>query len=281
LAFGYLRLAQQQKSEWGALQALTTSEARKSSIVNSALDCIVSIDADGLVMEFNPAAENTFGYSREEMIGHDLVDKIISESQREAHRKGIQRQRDGASGLTLNKRFEVMGLHANGRIFPLELTLTREDIDGSMVFTAFMRDVSITREMADKLSYQASHDALTGLINRFEFEQRIDSVLERKEGDHCLLYMDLDQFKVINDTSGHAAGDELLRRLTQILRKQVRFCDTLARLGRTPLQGRYQYRSSSHQPAVADTFRNPECCRYRLLCGKGRWPESGANIHSG
>jgi GGDEF domain-containing protein len=85
-----------------------------------------------------------------------------------------------------------------------------------------------------RLIYQASHDALTGLINRREFEQRLERTLltALQQGrEHALCYMDLDQFKVINDTCGHAAGDELLRQLALLLKGNLRERDTLARLG--------------------------------------------------
>ena len=84
------------------------------------------------------------------------------------------------------------------------------------------------------MSYQASHDSLTGLVNRREFERRLQKVLNEKRGQnipHALCYLDLDQFKVVNDTCGHNAGDELLRQLTHMLLAMVRETDTLARLG--------------------------------------------------
>jgi len=95
-------------------------------------------------------------------------------------------------------------------------------------------DVTETRLLAEKIEYQASHDALTGLVNRIEFDGVIQqSVKEAKDSgvQHALCYLDLDQFKVVNDTSGHMAGDELLRQLGNVLKKLIRKNDTLARLG--------------------------------------------------
>ena len=96
------------------------------------------------------------------------------------------------------------------------------------------RDLTETHTLSEKLSYQASHDALTGLVNRREFEQRLRRLIDlaREEStEHALCYLDLDQFKVINDTCGHVAGDELLRQLGMLLPDEVRKGDTLARLG--------------------------------------------------
>ena len=107
-----------------------------------------------------------------------------------------------------------------------------DNIVTGVVVTA--RDITQTHELSEMLAYQASHDSLTGLINRREFELRLQRVLatiKTTKNQYVLCYMDLDQFKVINDNCGHAAGDELLQRLGKILKKNIRQRDTLARLG--------------------------------------------------
>ena len=95
-------------------------------------------------------------------------------------------------------------------------------------------DVTHAQKMATEMTYQASHDALTGLINRREFERRLEHALQTAQQEykqHTLLYLDLDQFKIVNDTCGHTAGDELLRQLTSVMHAKLRGNDTLARLG--------------------------------------------------
>jgi diguanylate cyclase (GGDEF)-like protein/PAS domain S-box-containing protein len=95
-------------------------------------------------------------------------------------------------------------------------------------------DITETRRLADKIAYQASHDELTGLTNRRQFDEHIQALVEQAQADnsvHVMCYLDLDQFKVVNDTCGHLAGDELLRQLGELLRQQVRKTDVLARLG--------------------------------------------------
>lgn len=105
--------------------------------------------------------------------------------------------------------------------------------DWRRVFAA-VEDITEARALSQQLRFQASHDALTGLVNRREFENRLERALKAAEsdrGEHAVCYLDLDQFKIINDTCGHVAGDELLRRLGRVLAQQVRSQDTLARLG--------------------------------------------------
>ncbi len=107
-------------------------------------------------------------------------------------------------------------------------------LDGEEMLYSAIMDITEARELSNQLSYQATYDDLTGLVNRREFEDRLQEVIElgeERQVDNALCYLDLDQFKVINDTCGHMAGDELLRQLSQILYKAVRRDDTLARLG--------------------------------------------------
>ena len=96
-------------------------------------------------------------------------------------------------------------------------------------------DVSQERRLQRALAYQATHDALTGLINRREFEHRLNETLHTRalgsDGSHVLMYLDLDQFKVVNDTCGHQAGDRLLKQITSVVQTRMRATDTLARLG--------------------------------------------------
>jgi diguanylate cyclase (GGDEF)-like protein len=117
-----------------------------------------------------------------------------------------------------------------------------------------------------RLVYQASHDSLTGLINRREFEQRLDRALESallQGREHVLCYMDLDQFKIINDTSGHGAGDELLRQLAMMLKSDLRERDTLARLGGDEFALLLENCSVADAMEVVDKFR-ADVQRYRF-----------------
>src|SRR6266542_157803 len=135
----------------GAEQAVLQSEARKSAIVEAALDCIITIDHEGKVLEFNPAAEKTFGYLRDEAIGKEMAELIVPPLLRERHRAGLARFLATGEGPLLGKRFEFTALRADGTEFPIELTVARVDILGPPMFTGFVRDITRRRAAEERL----------------------------------------------------------------------------------------------------------------------------------
>ena len=118
------------------------SDARKTAILETALDCIITMDHQGSVVEFNPAAEKTFGYSRDQAIGQELSQLIIPPSLRESHRKGMAHFLATGEGPVLSKRLELPALRADGTEFPVELAITLIPTDGPPLFTAYLRDIS-------------------------------------------------------------------------------------------------------------------------------------------
>ncbi len=134
-----------------AEEALRRSEARKAAVLETALDAIISIDQDGKVIEWNPAAEKIFGYSREIAIGRDMGDLIVPKSTNELNRKGLPRFLQTGRGRMLGQRTEVMALRANGAEFPVELTITKIPGDGPLVFTSFVRDITERRRTEEAL----------------------------------------------------------------------------------------------------------------------------------
>ena len=229
----YQSIRKQRDSNLLATDAMHLSERRKTAILQAALDCIISIDKDGHILEFNPAAENTFGYKREEVIGKDMANLLIPETFREQHRNGLARQVETGESKLLDSRIEITAMRANGSEVPVELTISRTDLDNEIVFTAFLRDITEARYMSEQLSYQATHDALTGVLNRHTFENHLKTALndDHDQYQNFLLFLDLDQFKIINRSSGHTAGDELLRQISVLLQMQISRNDVLARLG--------------------------------------------------
>jgi PAS domain S-box-containing protein len=133
------------------LSAFRQSHPTREGILLSALDCIVTIDARGRILEFNPAAERTFGYPREEALGAAMEERIIPPSLRDAHRAGLKKYLETGEGPVLNKRIEITGMRSDGSEFPVELTITPDYIAGHRVFTAYLRDLSAQKESEETL----------------------------------------------------------------------------------------------------------------------------------
>src|SRR5207244_1199622 len=123
-------------------QALRESDARRAAILQTALDAIISMDQEGRVVEFNPAAERTFGFRRTEVLGQPLAEFIVPPSLRESHRRGLAHFLASGSGPVLNRRIEITALRADGTEFPVELAITPFEVGGSWVFTAYIRDIT-------------------------------------------------------------------------------------------------------------------------------------------
>jgi PAS domain S-box-containing protein len=130
---------------------LKRSEIRKAAIVDSALDCIVTIDHEGYITEFNPAAEHTFGYPREEVLGKHLADVIIPPSLREKHQQGFARYLATGEAQVLGKRIEMTAVRADGSEFPVELAVTRIPLEGPPSFTGHLRDITERKRAEQEL----------------------------------------------------------------------------------------------------------------------------------
>lgn len=137
-----------------AEKALSDSEARKHAILESAMDSIITMDSDGLVVDWNPAAENAFGYTDAEAIGKEMAELIIPPRFRESHRQGMARYLATGEARQLGKRLELSALRADGTEFPVELTITRNELEGNPMFTGYLRDITERKKAADRLSAQ-------------------------------------------------------------------------------------------------------------------------------
>jgi diguanylate cyclase (GGDEF)-like protein/PAS domain S-box-containing protein len=222
-------------------RSLQESESRKNAILNAALDCVITIDHEGRIVEFNPAAERTFGYSRDAVVGEQMASLIIPPSLREAHQRGFRHYLATGEGPALGQRLELSAMRADGSEFPIELAITKVDLPGSPVFTAYVRDITerkraeeMQKQAAEELERLALHDSLTGLPNRALFHARGQHAIElaRRAGTQlAVAIIDLDRFKEINDTLGHHSGDHVLDKLGRRLQRCLRESDTVARLG--------------------------------------------------
>jgi diguanylate cyclase (GGDEF)-like protein/PAS domain S-box-containing protein len=209
------------------------SEARKAGMLEAAFDCIVTVDHDGRIVEFNPAAERTFGYSRDQALGQHMADLIIPEGFRDDYRRGLARYLETGSSSIVGHRLEIMATRADGREFPAELSIAIVPSAGRPMFTGFLRDITSQKRLVNQLAYRATHDPLTKTLNRTAFIDRIHQIAKTDGGSDgvAILFVDLDRFKEINDSLGHMAGDELLVSAARRLRRCVRPGDAVARLG--------------------------------------------------
>ena len=217
-----------------AEQALRRSEEQTRRIIETASYAYIGIDASGAVMEWNQAAEQTFGWTRDEVLGAQLAERIIPPERRDAHRAGLKRFLETGEGPVLGTRFEVNAVHRDGRDFPVELTIWAVGTGETATFSALVHDITLRKELERQLQHQAFHDSLTGLANRALFADRLAHAMARQERARrslAVVFLDLDDFKTVNDSLGHAAGDQLLVAVAERLRGVMRPEDTVARFG--------------------------------------------------
>ncbi len=213
---------------------IRNSEAKTRAVIDAALDCIITIDADGRIIEFNPAAERTFGQTRTSVLGQDISDVIIPPSYRAKHREGLARFRKSGTPTMMGKRIELSAIRASGEEFPIELALSKFTQEGKPVFTGFLRDITEQKKTEVNIHNLAFYDPLTKLPNRRLLQDRLEHALTSSVRHHlyaAILFIDLDNFKMLNDTRGHAVGDLLLIEVASRLIACVRNEDTVARLG--------------------------------------------------
>jgi diguanylate cyclase (GGDEF)-like protein/PAS domain S-box-containing protein len=219
-----------------AEQALWEQKERVQVTLRSIGDAVITTDAAGRVDYLNPVAETLTGWTMAEACGQPLtsVFQIVNEETRQPASDLVERCfREG----------RIVGLASHSCL--ISRTGTEYAIQDSAApicdgrgrlfgIVVVFSDVTESRRLTQAMSYQATHDSLTDLINRQEFERRLQRVLEtshKQATEHALGYLDLDQFKIVNDTCGHIAGDELLRQISELLKSCIRKRDTLARLG--------------------------------------------------
>ena len=219
-----------------AEDALFAEKERALVTLHSIGDAVLTTDETGSVTYLNPAAELLTGWLNEEATGKPLDTLIEMHDEHSGAQLQNPVSRCLESGTVTNLEMHTLLVDRDGKEKPItDSAAPIRDRDGTIIGAVMVcHDISDTRQMAKQMSWQASHDSLTGLINRRELERRLQQLIESTvyEGQsHAFLYLDLDQFKVVNDTSGHVAGDELLRQLSFLLKEQMRDTDTLARLG--------------------------------------------------
>ncbi|HXZ60207.1 MAG TPA: EAL domain-containing protein [Steroidobacteraceae bacterium] len=205
--------------------------------LNSLAEAIIATDERGRITFMNPAAERLTGSDAVQASGK-LLEEIVSlvdESDRRLLSDPVRQALTSGVPVSLGRRALLLS-RSNGSERSIELSASpvRNEAKELVGAALLLHDVTELRGLARQMSYQATHDALTGLVNRREFERRLEEAIEsghRGDGQHVLCYLDLDRFKLVNDTSGHLAGDSMLREVAKLLRDAVRDSDTVARLG--------------------------------------------------
>jgi diguanylate cyclase (GGDEF)-like protein/PAS domain S-box-containing protein len=213
----------------GKLQARVTLESIGEGVITT--------DPSGIIDYMNEASEQLLDCKRSVAIGKTIVDLIalVDEIDGESLGDPVAKCLSERRRINLGRRALLVSKQSK-REFSTELTASPirgpdREIAGCVVI---FHDVSEMRGLAREMSYQASHDPLTGLVNRAEFERRLDQALNSPRSEHTshvVCYLDLDRFKAVNDSCGHMVGDNLLREIAVLLKEQVRDSDTVARLG--------------------------------------------------
>lgn len=214
-------------------KALLSNKERFEMLYNQNPSMYFTLALDGELISINDFGAQQLGYVTEELIGVNIanlyqngeVDSVVHRLDMDSDDESKIYRRDVC---VVRKDNSNMWVRETARLVNSEL--------GEKNILMVSEDITEAHNLSENLAHQASHDALTGLVNRVEFEHRVTQIIEiyasnSNNAKHALLYLDLDQFKIINDTCGHVAGDELLRQLSSLLQEHMRVGDTLARLG--------------------------------------------------
>ena len=208
-------------------------ERKFRALLESAPDAIVIVNSHGHIALVNAQTERLFGYERREIIGQN-IDVLIPKELRGRHRQHLKSymREPTARGMALN--LDLQGLRRDGSEFPLEISLSPLESDEGLLVSAAIRDTTERKRGEAQLRYLADHDALTGLTNRRRFEELLADEVARASRSHrdgMMLLIDIDGLKDVNDTLGHAQGDELLKNMAELIGGRARETDVVARIG--------------------------------------------------
>jgi len=215
---------------------LGLEKERAEVTLHSLTDAVITVDMDERIQYINPASEKLLGVTSKDikrMFFKDVIN-IIDESSGNIIRNPLHECFLSGEIIKLPEHSSI--INGESAVVAIEASVApmKTDMGDMLGAVMIIQDVSHTRTLTRQLSHQASHDMLTGLYNRRKFEEHLEEILHdvRIENRyHSLCYLDLDQFKIVNDTCGHVAGDELLQQLPSLFNKVLRTGDIIARLG--------------------------------------------------
>jgi diguanylate cyclase (GGDEF)-like protein len=232
-----------QKKLQAALQRAEISEIELSNqkekaevTLRSITESVITLGLDGVIQYINPAAEQLFKVRNRDIFNKKLSDlvRIVNDSTGENIEDPLLKCFETKQTVYLPEQSSLIA--GDNKVVAVEASMApMKNNEGDIIGAVMViQDVSNTRKLARQLSYQASHDMLTGLYNRLKFEEFLEEALlniKQEHRVHSLCFLDLDRFKQVNDTCGHVAGDELLRQLPELFHKVLRSGDVVARLG--------------------------------------------------
>ncbi len=224
------RAKEQKKS---ALKFIEEKDQRIHEIVDSAFDGIITIDEKGIISSFNPAASAIFGYAPKEIIGKN-ISTLTPSPHREMHDDYITHYIKTGEAHIIDQPREVEAVRKDGSLFPMSLCVGARDYGDRWMFTGIVRDITERKQMEEELKKMAVTDALTGLYNRGYLNKSLDNEYRRcirYATPLCLIILDIDHFKSVNDTHGHPAGDKVLINMASELKHQSRDIDIVTRYG--------------------------------------------------
>lgn len=210
--------------------ALRASEERYRALYDDNPAMFFTVTGEGRILSVNDFAAASLGYTKDHLVGLNLA-TLYEEGQKSLCIEQLQVLLQESDQV---HRWESCLIHREGKEIWAHITAKVVDDDGEPTVLLVVEDSTVAKSLSDKLRYHASHDALTGLMNRSEFHKQLHQALaacQRDQSSHALCYLDLDQFKVINDTCGHFAGDEVLCQIAALLEDEIGKQDVVARLG--------------------------------------------------
>ncbi|MGL1957378.1 MAG: ammonium transporter [Colwellia sp.] len=230
------RVSQEMSERDKAIKSFQMSEKRKSAILDSSMDSIVSIDIKGKIIEFNPAAERIFGVPKKNMLGKYFFNLFMLEQDKQEAFESLKHSFSVANTLVLNRRSTIEIQRISGEVFPAEITITSAQLGNkyTIEFTLHIRDVARKVKLQSRLHFLAYKDPLTELSNRTHLMRELNAAVKQSKKQLfsiALYFLDLDKFKKINDTLGHKAGDQLLCEVANRLTFLARSTDVIARWG--------------------------------------------------
>lgn len=212
---------------------LLDNQTRLQAVIHNVQEGIVLINPDGTIESANPATSKIFGYAATELIGHH-IEMLMPKPGETKHESCTWEEMISGENSMIGHCREVVAIHKSGNLFQLEINVAEMELEGVKHFVGIVRDITERKRAEGKLTQMALYDQLTGLPNRTNFFDKLEFSLSnarRNKSVVALLFIDLDGFKTVNDTLGHAMGDHLLKEVAQRLRANIRESDTVARMG--------------------------------------------------